>query len=111
MADATNLISGQNIDENSKTRYVHKFKEAFIYEDKNYTEICFDFTKLTGRDLLDIEEIMRSKRDVIIAPAFDADYQTEVAAKAAGIDSLMLELMPANDFLKITGRTRNFLLS
>ena len=82
--------------------YKHVFRKPFEYEGRTYTELTFDFARLTGRDMVAIETEMQQNNEYAIAPEISANYQCKIAARAAKIGSDVLEAMPLNDFNKIT---------
>ena len=89
--------------------YKHVFRKPFEYEGRTYTELTFDFARLTGRDMVAIETEMQQNNEYAIAPEISANYQCKIAARAAKIGSDVLEAMPLNDFNKITSAVRRFL--
>ncbi|RPF48261.1 hypothetical protein EDD70_1076 [Hydrogenoanaerobacterium saccharovorans] len=91
--------------------YVHTFEKPFEYEEKQYTDMVFDFNKLTGRDMLDIEAEMQAQQDYVIAPEISRNFQAKMAAKAGKIGSDVLEQTPMKDFNRITNAARDFLIS
>lgn len=90
--------------------YTHKFKRPFEYDDKVYTEMTFDFERLTGRDVVSIETEMQMNNEYALAPEISRSFQSKMAAKAAGIGSDVLEALPMKDFNKITNAARSFLI-
>lgn len=90
--------------------YTHVFKKPFEHEGRSYTELEFNFERLTGRDMLAIENEMQAMSEYALAPEISASFQCKLAAKAAGIGSDVLEALPLKDFNKITGAARGFLL-
>lgn len=90
--------------------YTHKFKRPFEYADKVYTEMTFDFERLTGRDMVSIETEMQMNNEYALAPEISRSFQSKMAAKAAGIGSDVLEALPMKDFNKITNAARSFLI-
>lgn len=91
--------------------YTHKFKKPFEYAGKTYEELTFDFERLTGRDMVSIETEMQSQNQYALAPEISRNFQSKMAAKAAGIGSDVLDAMPLPDFNKITNAARDFLLN
>lgn len=94
----------------NRNTYVHTFKEPFEYEDKTYKELVFEFDKLKGKDIISIQNEILSTGGTTTAPELDTTFQAKFAAKAAGIGSDVIENLPAKDFMRVTSRTRNFLL-
>ena len=90
--------------------YTHVFKKPFEYEGKTYTELTFNFERLSGRDMVSIETEMQMNNEYCLAPEVSRSFQAKMAAKAAGIGSDVLEAMPLKDFNKITNAARSFLI-
>lgn len=92
--------------------YVHKFDTPFVYEDKTYDELTFDWSKLTGNDSLAIENELQMLGKALIVPEFSGEYLIRVAARACtipiGVDTLLSMAMV--DYNKIRSRARSFLL-
>lgn len=90
--------------------YTHVFKKPFEYEGKTYTELTFNFERLSGRDMVSIETEMQMNNEYALAPEISRSFQGKMAAKASGIGSDVLEAMPLKDFNKITNAARSFLI-
>ena len=90
--------------------YTHKFKRPFEYSGATYTELTFNFERLTGRDMVAIETEMQMNNEYALSPEISRNFQSKLAARAAGIGSDVLDAMPLKDFNKITGAARRFLL-
>lgn len=92
--------------------YVHKFATPFVYEDKTYEELTFDWSKLTGNDSLAIENELQMLGKPLIVPEFSGEYLIRVAARACtvaiGADALLS--MSMVDYNKIRSRARSFLM-
>lgn len=91
--------------------YNHKFNKPFEYEGKKFTTLNFDFDKLTGQDMISIEEEMAAQSKYVITPEIDSDFMVRLAAKACGVASDALMALPLKDFSKIRTETRNFLIN
>ena len=98
--------------------YTHKFKTpfeyggmTFEYAGETYTTLTFDFEKMTGRDMVSIENEMQMNNEYALAPEISRNFQSKMAARAAGIGSDVLDAMPLPDFNRITNAARDFLLS
>ena len=92
-------------------RYTHVFAKPFEYSGATYTELTFDFERLTGRDMVSIETEMQMNNEYALAPEISRNFQSKMAAKAAGIGSDVLDAMPIKDFNRITNAARDFLLN
>ena len=90
--------------------YTHVFKKPFEYEGKTYSELTFNFERLTGKDMVSIETEMQMNNKYALAPEISRSFQAMMAAKAAGIGSDVLEAMPIKDFNRITNAARGFLI-
>ena len=110
-----------NLQENKKTTtggakkgnvgvYTHKFRKPFEYENTKYTTMTFDFEKLTGRDMINIENEMQANNEYALDPLVSRNFQSKMASKAAGIGNDALEAMPLVEFNRITNATRSFLI-
>lgn len=93
-----------------KSVYTHYFKEPFEYEDKKYEKITFDFSKLTGYDILAVEEELEAENNTVLVPSWSSAYKCKLAARAAGLPSNIFPAMPAKDFMLICGKANAFLL-
>ncbi len=91
--------------------YKHVFKKPFEYGGKKYEELTFNFERLTGRDMVSIETEMQMNNEYALAPEISRNFQSKMAAKAAGIGSDVMDAMPIKDFNKITNAARDFLLN
>ena len=70
------------------------FKRPFEYAGKTYTELTFNFERMTGRDMVAIEDEMQMNNEYALAPEISRSFQAKMAAKAAGIGSDVLDAMP-----------------
>ena len=88
-----------------------KLTKTFTHNNKEYSELNFDFDKLTGQDLIDAEEITRrAGANIAIGAAdFSRNYLVSVAAKAAGLPREALLNLCAQDFINILNQTLIFL--
>ena len=90
--------------------YIHEFKIPFKYDEKIYEKIIFDFAKLTGKDMLDIENEMTARGEFVMFTEFSRNYLCNMCAKASKIGADILTALPMRDFNKIMSEARNFLL-
>ncbi len=72
-------------------------------------KVDFDFHKLTVQDFIDAEKEVRATRPTIMIVEADGEFLTVLAAKAAGIESIILRDLPANKFLEVRTIARNFI--
>lgn len=97
---------------NSGYSYTHKFPTPFHFESKSYTELTFDWNKLTGVDGLAIENEMQALGKPVIVPTFSGEYLVRMAARACTekIGSDTITAMPLADYNRIRSAARSFLL-
>ena len=107
-ADKKNANTG-NVGGNTGV-YVHKFKKPFEHEGTKYDTLNFYFERLTGRDMIAVENEMQANNEFAIDPLLSRNFQSKMASKAGGIGSDALEAMPLQEFNKIVNAARNFLM-
>jgi len=90
--------------------YKHKFNPPWEHGGTTYEEMEFDFGKLSGNDMLNLEEEILATTGRHLVPEFDKAYQYRFAAKAAGVSADTIAAMPATDFNRICNRSRSFLI-
>lgn len=99
--------------ENSANTFTIHLKKPVIYNGTEYSELSFDFDKLTGRAGLDIEQELQSIGRPAIVPAFSGEYLVRMAARActtANIGCDIFDNMGLSDYNKIRSAARSFLL-
>lgn len=83
------------------------------YAGKEYTELAFDFDKLTGQDSLNVERELASLGKTSMPTAINSEYLIRIAAKACteniGSD-IFTSYMSMFDHLKVIKMARDFLL-
>ena len=89
--------------------YVHKFKKPFEYEGTKYTTMNFYFERLTGRDMIAIENEMQGLGEYIIDPLLSRSFQSKMAGRAGNVGTDVLEALPLQEFNRIVNAGRNFL--
>jgi len=101
------------------TRCSHVFNEPFRFEGQTFQRLDFDWSRLTGKDSLDIEaEILIRKRKTVVEAKFSTDYLCGMAVRACTSRSaegtafsvFAMEALPLGVFQKICGSARNFLI-
>lgn len=109
-ANADDLSVAENSD---KSVYVHKFVAPFEFEGKTYSQLTFNFGKLTGRDALAIESELQALGRPVVVPALSGEYLVRMAAKSCteAIGTDIFDNMPIRDFQAIHSKARNFLLT
>lgn len=97
----------------------HVFGEPYRFEGQTFERLDFDWTRLTGRDSLAIEEeILLRKRKTVVDAKFSTDYLCGMAVRACTSRSaegkafsvFAMEALPLSVFQKICGSARNFLI-
>lgn len=93
--------------------YTHTFAKPFVYEDKEYTSLTFDFDTLTGADSLAVENELQRQGITVIVPTFSGEYLIRIAARACTvpIGSDAMKAMRISDYNKIRSKARSFLLN
>ena len=89
--------------------YVLSLLRTYTYEDSTYERFVFDFEKLTGDDLINIENEMAAMGEIILAPETSTSFLGRMAARAAGVGSDVISGLPVRDFMRVKNLTQNFL--
>lgn len=87
-----------------------KLSHPLEYGEKKIEALQFDFEKLGGEDIIDAE--MKVTKNGLQPATYIEGYAPfiiEVAAKAAGVESVILKDLTAKDFFKVKGLARNFI--
>ncbi len=95
----------------AKGTYTHTFRRPVAFEGKTYKTITFYWDKLTGADMISIENEMQDMNEYALSPEMSASFLAKMAAKAAGVGSDFIEALPVPDFTKIRNEARSFLIS
>lgn len=99
--------------------YTHTFKTPFQWKGRQYQTMTFDWTGLSGRDHLEIENELLMKGRTLVTPAFTGEFLAGMAARACTerdengkrvLDGQAVETMSMADFQAITRKARGFLL-
>lgn len=99
--------------------YTHTFKEPYRWKERTFETLTFDWTSLTGRDHLEIENELTMKGRMLVSPSFSGDFLAGMAARSCTerdekgkrmIDTQAVLEMPMRDFQTITRKARGFLL-
>lgn len=91
--------------------YVHKFGKPYKFQGRTYTEMTFNFEKLIGSDLVNIENEMAGLGEYALSPEISTSFLYRLAARAAGVGSDVIANMPVGEFGKIKNKSRDFLIS
>lgn len=111
VTEQVNLNKNVSDSDTPKGAYVHELKTPYTYEDKTYTRFVFDFEKLKGEDLVNIENEMAAVGEYALSPEISTSFLYRLAAKAAGVGSDVIINLPIRDFGKIKNKSRDFLVS
>ena len=90
-----------------------ELKRPITYNDKEYTELTFDFDALTGSDSLAIEDELMALGKSALVPALSSEYLIRFAAKACKepIGSDIFLAMNIKDYQRVRNAAKNFLLN
>lgn len=105
-------IAMQEAEDSANTFTIH-LKKPVTYNENEYSELSFDFDKLTGRAGLDIEQELQTIGRPALIPAFSGEYLVRMAARActtAKIGCDIFDNMNLSDYNKIRSAARSFLL-
>lgn len=111
--DPDELEQAKKLAESSPLIYTHEFSTPCAYNGELYQTLTFDFDALNGSDCLAVEKELAAIGISTPVPALNSQYLIRLAAKACTapmIGSDLFLTMKARDFMKITNKTRNFLL-
>ncbi len=102
-------------EEAKKTDFAYltvKLQKPVTYNGKEYTELSFDFDKLTGLDGLAIEDELNRLGKALIVPALSGEYLIRMAAKACTvkIGADIFNVLSLKDYNRIRTAARSFLL-
>ena len=88
---------------------VYKLKKPLEYEGRIYEEFRFNFEKLNGNNMIQIENELRDRDIFVITPETDTAFQAALAARAAGVSDSVITALPIADFLAVKRKVRRFL--
>ena len=86
-----------------------ELNKPLIYKDNEINELDLDLENLTGRDLINAEEELKTKGINISAWEFSRTFLISIAAKACHINSEELKNLSASDFTKVINEVLSFL--
>ena len=118
-AKAAEQVAEEARQEPEVGSYTHTFHKQFQWKGRTFDSLTFDWTTLSGRDHLQIENEILMKGRTLVSPAFTGDFLTGMAALACTerdekgrrvIDTQAVMEMTMVDFQAITRRARSFLL-
>ena len=94
----------------AKDTYTHTFKRPVQYESKEFKAVTFYWGRLTGDDMISIENEMQAMNEYVLSPEISASFLSRMAAKAAGLGPDFMGGLPIGEFSKIKNEARNFLI-
>ncbi len=96
----------------SSTAVTVQLSRPVTYEGTVYSELSFDWDKLTGEDSLSIENELQTQGRLVVAPTFSGEYLVRMAARActAKIGQDLIRALPISDYNRIRSAARSFLL-
>lgn len=110
---AENIKEEIAIEEAASSIQTVTFRKPVKYAGKEYTELSFDFSKLTGQDALSIENELSNQSKNSGLPAMNSEYLIRLAARACtenvGSD-IFAAYMSMSDHLEVIKLARSFLL-
>ena len=105
--------STQQAEENGTSVFTVQLRKPLNYNGKTYESLSFDFDALTGADALDVEQELAMKRIRYTSKSFNDQYAIHITVRACkepiGVDAF--KLLGYHDYVKITTKARNFILS
>ena len=98
-------------DTNKEGAYTHVLSKPFEHCGITHKKFVFDFEKLTGDDMVAIENEMAAVGEYALSPEISTSFLARMAARAAGVGSDVILKLPLKEFGKIKNESRNFLIS
>ena len=97
-------------NETQSNDFTLNLNKPVTYEDKTYNSLHFDFSVLTGKDFLDIEDEMARHGKIVLSARLSGEFLTIMSAKACKepIDKNYLEALPIKKFEELRNAARNF---
>ncbi len=91
--------------------YTHILQKPFKYGNATFEKFEFDFEKLTGNDMLAIENEMAALGEYAITPEVSTSFIARMSARAANVGSDVILALPLKEFGKIKSKCRDFLVN
>ena len=103
----------EEAEKDTAVKFTFKLLTPVEYEGKEYKELKFDFSHITGADSLNIESELQTRGIMLVTPSFQTPYLLRVCARACSepIDVDLLTKFKLRDFLALRNKARNFLMS
>lgn len=111
---ATNNESNKlNTEQTFDEKVAVTLRHHIDYNGKSYEKLEFDFSKLRGKDSLDVENELQALGKTVLIPAFSGEYLIRIAAKACAepVGADIFEEMNLHDYNTVKNAARSFLLS
>jgi len=110
--DETELKEAEKEAGASHGDFMIKLGEPFTYEGKTFSELHFDWSKLTGKDSLAIERELQLRSIPVAVREISCDYQLLLAVKSSRekVSSDFIQALPIKKFNKIVNAARSFLM-
>lgn len=109
MSDIAIAEKNTALENSAEGEKKYKLKKSFEYEGKIYEEFNFNFEKLTGNDMIEIEGEMRDQGIFILSPENDTAFLSAIAARACNVHPAVIKALPMTDFLAVKRLTVRFL--
>lgn len=91
--------------------YTHTFKAPVEIAGKKHETITFYYDELNGEDVIAIEDELQDRGKYVLTPEVSTEFQTMLAARAAGVGADEIRRLPLVEFLKIKNKARDFLMN
>jgi hypothetical protein len=92
----------------------YQLKRPITFDGNPVTGLAFDFEKLTGADLLQVEQMLRKRLavsgEMLLMPESDSRYLVALAALAAGVPVELIHALKAGDYMQVVSQARVFLM-
>lgn len=111
---ALNAPATEAEEKEAQTPGVYKitFNKPLVFEDKEYSELTFDFNSLTVDDAMSVERELSASGIVLLQPEISTEYLIRMAARACTekISFDIFSKFAIRDYIRVKNKTRNFLL-
>lgn len=92
-------------------KFTLNIENGYTWEGKEYKEIIFDFGKLTGQDMIDIEKEMNDVGEYALTAETSPNMCARIAARAAGLPFDVIIHLPLRAFNRVRSAARNFIMA
>ena len=103
----------EEAEKDTAIKFTFKLLTPIEHEGKEYKELKFDFSEISGADSLNIEAELNAQGIVVISPSYQTPYLLRVCARACAepVDVDLFMKFKLRDFLALRNKARNFLMS